>query len=79
MPRAGIVRCALGVALLTSPALTVLTVRKGTDLDEKGGRPWQVSKERSGRPHGGSAWKLYHPKNLRVATLDIDGRVLRWG
>ncbi|HDX9651757.1 MULTISPECIES: hypothetical protein [Bacillus] len=43
--------------------------------DPKSG--WSISKERSGNPHGGSAWKLISPKGKKEATLDSKGKVLR--
>ncbi|WP_236687517.1 hemagglutinin repeat-containing protein [Chromobacterium subtsugae] len=44
-------------------------------VDPKTG--WSISPERSGNPHGGSAWKLFDAKGRRVATLDESGKVLR--
>ncbi|WP_409483697.1 hypothetical protein [Arsenicicoccus dermatophilus] len=58
---------------------TVFEVKKQNDWYEKAGQPWHISKERSGAPHGGSAWKLDNPENVRIATLASDGKVLRWG
>lgn len=58
--------------------LSQFTVRQsGGVMREPRGQAWKISPERSGTPHGGSAWKLLNPKGKRIATLDSGGKYLR--
>ena len=60
--------------------LTKFKTKSGNKLiDKKTG--WWIEKDRSNKPHGGSAYKIFDPNkkgsNKRHATLDKDGKVLR--
>lgn len=66
-----------GRLLLSSTRVntSAFTVKKGASIHEQRGQSWFIQRDYSG--HGGGYWKLFSNLGKRVATLAVDGRILR--